>query len=105
MCFLETGERQGDRRSGSTTSTRRCRRSRTAPGTSAKWLFNRMYWETVPQGRIPEHAPLPNPTEAEEGVPTMSDTDRQDAGPEGAVLPDADREDRAGDPRPGSRAS
>ena len=27
----------------------------------AKWLFNRMYWETVPQGRIPENAPFSKP--------------------------------------------
>jgi len=23
----------------------------------AKWIFNRAYWETVPHGRLPEHAP------------------------------------------------
>jgi hypothetical protein len=27
----------------------------------AKWLFNRLYWETVPQGRIPENAPFSKP--------------------------------------------
>jgi sulfide:quinone oxidoreductase len=25
----------------------------------AKWMFNRLYWETVPQGRFPENLPLP----------------------------------------------
>jgi hypothetical protein len=28
----------------------------------AKWLFNRMYWETVPQGRVPENAPFSKPS-------------------------------------------
>jgi sulfide:quinone oxidoreductase len=30
----------------------------------AKWIFNRAYWETVPQGRLPEHAPGTMPKEA-----------------------------------------
>jgi hypothetical protein len=29
----------------------------------AKWLFNRAYWETVPQGRLPENAPGSKPKE------------------------------------------
>jgi hypothetical protein len=28
----------------------------------AKWAFNRMYWQTVPQGRLPDNVPLPIPT-------------------------------------------
>ena len=34
---------------------------------TAKWLFNRMYWETVPQGRIPENAPFSRPTRTTKG--------------------------------------
>ena len=29
---------------------------------SAKWMFNRLYWTTVPQGRLPDNVPLPIPT-------------------------------------------
>ena len=60
---------------------------------SAKWMFNRLYWETVPQGRIPRAHRRAGRRRRQ----TMSATDRQDARPEGAVLPAADRQDGAGD--------
>lgn len=53
MCFLETGRRKATA----------LRFDYTHPPTppkpsrrwhAAKWLFNRLYWHTVPQGRIPE---------------------------------------------------
>ncbi|HET7235858.1 MAG TPA: FAD/NAD(P)-binding oxidoreductase [Actinomycetota bacterium] len=53
MCFLETGNRQA-------TVLRFDYENPPAPPQpnlfwhSAKWMFNRLYWETVPQGRIPE---------------------------------------------------
>jgi len=53
MCFLETGK-------GRATALRfDYEHPPTPPQPSrawhlAKWLFNRLYWETVPQGRIPE---------------------------------------------------
>jgi sulfide:quinone oxidoreductase len=53
MCFLETGN-------GKATALRfDYERPPTPPAPSrkwhaAKWMFNRLYWETVPKGRIPE---------------------------------------------------
>ena len=53
MCFLETGN-------GRATALRfDYEHPPTPPKSSrawhfAKWIFNRLYWETVPQGRIPE---------------------------------------------------
>ncbi len=61
MCFLETGD-------GRATSLRfDYEHPPTPPQPNrawhlAKWLFNRLYWETVPQGRIPERAPGTRPT-------------------------------------------
>ena len=55
MCFLETGD-------GKATALRfDYEHPPTPPQPSrmwhaAKWFFNRLYWETVPQGRIPERA-------------------------------------------------
>jgi sulfide:quinone oxidoreductase len=60
MCFLETGD-------GRATSLRfDYEHPPTPPQPSrawhlAKWLFNRLYWETVPFGRIPENAPFSKP--------------------------------------------
>ncbi len=56
MCFLETGN-------GKATALRFDYEHPPTPPQpnrawhTAKWLFNRLYWETVPQGRIPERAP------------------------------------------------
>lgn len=56
MCFVETG-------GGKATSLRFDYEHPPAPPQPnrgwhmAKWIFNRAYWETVPQGRLPEHAP------------------------------------------------
>jgi sulfide:quinone oxidoreductase len=56
MCFLETGD-------GRATALRfDYEHPPTPPQPSrawhfAKWAFNRLYWETVPQGRIPELRP------------------------------------------------
>ena len=61
MCFLETGNRKA-------TVLRFDYEHPPAPPQpnvlwhSAKWMFNRLYWSTVPQGRMPEHLPLPIPT-------------------------------------------
>ncbi len=61
MCFLETGNRKA-------TVLRFDYEHPPAPPQpnliwhSAKWMFNRLYWETVPQGRMPEKMPLPIPT-------------------------------------------
>jgi sulfide:quinone oxidoreductase len=61
MCFLETGD-------GRATSLRFDYDHPPQPPKPnrawhmAKWLFNRMYWETVPQGRIPENAPFSKPS-------------------------------------------
>lgn len=61
MCFLETGNRKA-------TVLRFDYEHPPAPPQpnliwhSAKWLFNRLYWETVPQGRLPEKMPVPVPT-------------------------------------------
>jgi sulfide:quinone oxidoreductase len=55
MCFLETGNRRA-------TALRFDYEHPPVPPQpsvlwhSAKWMFNRLYWETVPQGRIPEKA-------------------------------------------------
>ena len=55
MCFLETGD-------GRATALRFDYEHPPVPPQpsrvwhAAKWLFNRLYWETVPQGRIPEVA-------------------------------------------------
>ncbi len=60
MCFLETGN-------GQATSLRFDYEHPPVPPQPnrawhvAKWLFNRLYWETVPQGRIPENAPFSKP--------------------------------------------
>jgi sulfide:quinone oxidoreductase len=65
MCFLETGD-------GKATSLRFDYEHPPIPPKPnrawhvAKWLFNRLYWETVPQGRLPEHAPFTTP----KGVPS-----------------------------------
>jgi sulfide:quinone oxidoreductase len=65
MCFLETGD-------GKATSLRFDYEHPPVPPQPnrawhvAKWLFNRLYWETVPQGRLPEHAPFTTP----KGVPS-----------------------------------
>jgi sulfide:quinone oxidoreductase len=53
MCFLETGNRRA------TALRFDYEHPPTPPRPSrawhvAKWVFNRLYWETVPQGRIPE---------------------------------------------------
>jgi sulfide:quinone oxidoreductase len=61
MCFLETGNRKA-------TVLRFDYEHPPAPPQPnsvwhmGKWMFNRMYWETVPQGRLPERLPLPIPT-------------------------------------------
>ncbi len=53
MCFLETGD-------GRATALRFDYRHPPVPPAparhwhAAKWAFNRLYWDTVPQGRIPE---------------------------------------------------
>jgi sulfide:quinone oxidoreductase len=60
MCFLETGN-------GRATALRFDREHPPVPPTPnrawhmAKWIFNRAYWETVPQGRLPERAPFTLP--------------------------------------------
>jgi len=61
MCFLETGN-------GKATVLRFDYEHPPAPPQpnrvwhTAKWMFNRMYWQTVPQGRLPDTLPLPIPT-------------------------------------------
>jgi sulfide:quinone oxidoreductase len=61
MCFLETG-------GGKATVLRFDYEHPPAPPQpnrlwhSAKWMFNRLYWSTVPQGRLPDNVPLPIPT-------------------------------------------
>ena len=67
MCFLETGNRKA-------TVLRFDYEHPPAPPQpnllwhSAKWMFNRLYWSTVPQGRLPDKMPLPIPTgKPEEG--------------------------------------
>jgi sulfide:quinone oxidoreductase len=60
MCFLETGN-------GRATALRfDYEHPPTPPQPNrawhlAKWLFNRLYWETVPRGRLPENAPGTRP--------------------------------------------
>jgi sulfide:quinone oxidoreductase len=72
LCFLETGNRQA-------TILRFDYENPPTPPQpslvwhSAKWLFNRLYWETVPQGRIPEF-----PRRKEEGT-DHEHADRTDA--------------------------
>ncbi len=57
MCFLETGN-------GKATALRFDYEHPPVPPHPAriwhlaKWMFNRLYWETVPKGRIPEWAPM-----------------------------------------------
>lgn len=61
MCFLETGNRKA-------TVLRFDYEHPPAPPQpnavwhGAKWMFNRLYWETIPQGRLPENVPMPIPT-------------------------------------------
>jgi len=63
MCFLETGN-------GKATVLRFDYEHPPVPPQPnrawhmAKWIFNRAYWETVPQGRLPEWAPGTMPKEA-----------------------------------------
>jgi sulfide:quinone oxidoreductase len=58
MCFLETGD-------GRATALRFDYQHPPVPPApsrawhAAKWAFNRLYWDTVPQGRIPERQPDP----------------------------------------------
>ncbi len=62
MCFLETGN-------GKATALRFDYEHPPVPPPPnrgwhmAKWIFNRAYWETVPQGRLPERAPGTMPKE------------------------------------------
>jgi sulfide:quinone oxidoreductase len=62
MCFLETGD-------GKATVLRFDYEHPPVPPEPnrgwhlAKWIFNRAYWEMVPQGRLPEHAPGTMPKE------------------------------------------
>ncbi len=61
MCFLETGNRKA-------TVLRFDYEHPPAPPSPnglwhvSKWMMNRLYWEIVPQGRLPENLPLPIPT-------------------------------------------
>jgi sulfide:quinone oxidoreductase len=63
MCFLETGGRKA-------TVLRFDYEHPPAPPPpsrvwhSAKWMLNRLYWSTIPQGRLPDNVPLPIPTGA-----------------------------------------
>ena len=63
MCFLETGN-------GKATVLRFDYEHPPVPPQPnrgwhvAKWIFNRAYWETVPQGRLPDRAPGMMPKEA-----------------------------------------
>jgi sulfide:quinone oxidoreductase len=58
MCFLETGN-------GRATALRFDYEHPPTPPEpnrmwhAAKWMFNRLYWDVVPKGRIPERAPRP----------------------------------------------
>jgi len=60
MCFVETGNRKA-------TVLRFDYEHPPAPPRPnsmwhvAKWMFNRVYWGVVPQGRLPERMPLPIP--------------------------------------------
>lgn len=60
MCFLETGNRK-------CTVLRFDYEHPPAPPQPnnvwhmAKWMFNRLYWQTIPQGRMPDYLPLPIP--------------------------------------------
>jgi sulfide:quinone oxidoreductase len=68
MCFLETGN-------GKATSLRfDYEHPPTPPQPNrawhlAKWLFNRLYWETVPKGRIPDWAPGTKPKPSRKEAP------------------------------------
>ncbi len=58
MCFLETGNRKA------TVLRFDYEHPPTPPQPnlvwhSAKWMFNRLYWETVPRGRVPEYPRRP----------------------------------------------
>jgi sulfide:quinone oxidoreductase len=58
MCFVEAGDRKA------TVLQFDYENPPTPPQPNnlwhvAKWMFNRLYWETVPQGRFPENVPLP----------------------------------------------
>ena len=69
MCFLETGNRKA------TVLRFDYEHPPVPPKPSrrwhmAKWLFNRIYWNTVPQGRIPEWAGRPRTRTASEGRST-----------------------------------
>jgi sulfide:quinone oxidoreductase len=76
MCFLETGD-------GRATTLRFDYEHPPVPPQpgrvwhAAKWLFNRLYWETVPQGRIPEWATL-GPAEARPEETEPNDTEPND---------------------------
>jgi sulfide:quinone oxidoreductase len=67
MCFLETGN-------GKATALRFDYEHPPVPPQPnrawhvAKWMFNRVYWQTVPQGRLPERAPgtMPKKTKPKE---------------------------------------
>ncbi len=69
MCFLETGNRKA-------TVLRFDYEHPPAPPQpnlvwhTAKWMFNRIYWETIPQGRMPDNVPLPIPTGKSTASPT-----------------------------------
>ena len=68
MCFLETGN-------GRATALRfDYEHPPTPPQPSrawhlAKWMFNRLYWVTVPQGRIPDRAPGTTPKALKPSAP------------------------------------
>jgi hypothetical protein len=59
---------------------------------AAKWLFNRLYWQTVPQGRIPEWATL-GPTEAGPEVTKPDDTEPDDTEPDDMEPDDMEPDD------------
>ena len=85
--------RQGDRRCGSTTSTRRSRRSPTGRGT---W---RSGSSTACIGRPCRRAGSPNELRSPHRRRSRHERDhRTNLGPEGPRMPAADREDRASDP-------
>jgi sulfide:quinone oxidoreductase len=71
MCFLETGRRRA-------TVLRFDYEHPPAPPRPtavwhwAKWLFNRLYWQSIPQGRMPD-VPLPIPT----GEPADANNERK----------------------------
>ena len=91
MCFLETGD-------GRATSLRFDYAHPPIPPKpirlwhAAKWVFNRVYWETVPQGRIPERY---RDDQAKKEMTMNAQT--RDVDLKGLVVPAADRQDGAGD--------